>query len=330
MNIRLCLSILIAGCLLSGLAAEAKRPVWLSNPYQLFPEDEYICGTGGGADLEAAKIQALGDISRYFESQVTAYVQTTETESSQSVNGQSTTTLGSDYQAQVKVFSDVQLEYAVLADSWTDPETKLVYVLMTIEKLKLRAKYLERVNSSEQAIGQHLKVQGNPFQRYSALLKATRLMPDLLRDCNFYNTLISSGAPRLQASLSEASLQALIAEARAAIVFDISVPDDPQGSIATTLQTAIQKMGFGFGPSALKMDVRMAPTENKQLGKQYFVGYEAVLTLSHEGTQIFVTKESSKQGDVDEGSARNRTLKALSSGLANKFTRELNNYIEGL
>jgi len=321
---------LLAICLASGLAAEAKRPIWLSNPYQLFPEDEYICGTGGGVDLESAKTQAMADISRYFESRVTASVQTTETEASQSVNGRDNTSLSSSYEAQVKVFSEVKLEFAVQADSWTDPETKLIYVLMTIEKSKLRAKYQERIITAEQAIGQYLKAQGNPFQRYSALLKATRLLPDLIRDCGFYTTLLSSGAPRLTASVTEESLQVMIAEARAAIVFEINVIDDAGDNLVVTLQVSIQKLGFGYGPSDLKLVVSLAPTEVKQLGKQVFVGYEAILTLSFEGTQIFITKENTKQGDVDENAARARTLKALAGNLANKFTRELNKYIESL
>lgn len=324
-------SAIIVLLLCGGLQAAKNPPDWLTDPYSQHDPDNYICGIGTGPGLEEAKGQAMADISRYFEIQVTAVLQNNESEATESVKGRSSTTRTSQLNSQVKVASDVNLESVVLAESWTNPKTKQVSVLITLDKLKLRGKYRDRIAASEETLAKYLTTPGDPFKRYGALLKAEKLIPELEADCNFYNALLSSGAMRVSPSQNSASIISLQSAVRQSIVVQVKTSGDPGGNLETALKTAIQKLGFNYGDNTdLVMHVSVTPIETRKLGKQTFVTFEGELSLLRGDEHIYVLKESTKQGDIDENSAAARSLKAITNTLANRFSTGILEYIEGL
>ena len=316
--------ILLSCILLTTVLNASQAPIWMQNPYKIYDQTKYICGVGSATDIENAKMQALADISRYFEAQVSSSTLTQESETTKVKNNRADTQTLSSYEAQVKVFSDVKLEFAILDDSWQDPDTKLIWVLMLLDKDKLRPKYRERIAANETALQNYLSNDGNPFAKVAALSKAEKLLSELEHDCNFYNALADNLSFLVRPSISSSELESLISEAKAAVKFKIVINDDLKDDFLPKIQSSIQKMGFTQSDiSDLELKLNVSAGEVKNLGKQVFVSYDAELYITLASETIFMVKDSSKQGDLDQLSAKNRSLKALANSLAKKFERQM-------
>ena len=156
-------------------SAQAKVPAWFTNKEVAYPDSFYITALGEGESEASAKVNALSQISLYFN---------TSTEVSNELlrlyNESDGTKYSFSEQTQILQTAHISSETEFFCLEFTKPfvEKKQVYVLAYIEREKAFSVYREEIRQNSLAIsGLHKIAQGeqNPLLALKAATRSVQI-----------------------------------------------------------------------------------------------------------------------------------------------------------
>ena len=319
----LILCVLLVSCSSTG---------WVSNPYNKYSSDDYVCAVGRGKTIEEADLSARQELAALFGMSVSSTTSLTVIDTSATKDGNKSESYGEFFTSNSSVVVNADNLYGVEIAKRTVEDNGTHISLAVMPKKTTSEYYLARIESDRHLI-ENLKqtVAGS-----LGTFKGVEIAAELVRSCNDYNTSVVmcnflSGNSIEFMSLSES--KELYRKACSSIVLEVVVSGDDSGAIKSSISKVFTEAGFAVSNGSLVPTAKAVATivwrETAGTGAAsdfVFANYNAdvsVVDLAGNAT-VFVFSASDKEGHQDYESARARAISGLSKILEDEFREELN------
>jgi len=330
----LCFESLLFAALISSCASQPSKPArWDASPTamrQVFPDGQYIAQRGLGATRADAEVDAVAQIARFFNSQISSHVSLTERYTELNGNVQSSTEMESEtfVDSQINLFG---IRYA--HDAYFDKQQKEWVTVAYIARAEAWQVYGPRFKQQAEAF--HLlfraaEEETDPFRktlRYIAAQNYAR-SPDFQNADALGQVLFPAkmdaefGTVRAEAA---GLAQKLDSARRNADVF-IDCPVDFESMLINAFSQKFAALGFPVANArnAAAAVCRLTVDEGMQqreLGTFYFPKLQAVIS-SPSGTLFTFSAEGAQAAAVTPDVARRRAYQSLVDKVNQTFSLE--------
>jgi hypothetical protein len=312
----------------------SEEPEWVNNPHDLYPESQYIVGVGSGDTKEVAENNAIGSISKVFQSKVKVDQTVIENYLEQEKNGNISTSGSSRLINNTNVGSKQDLKNINIDKSYFSPNEGLYYVLAYLNRKETAAIYRKEIANNDLKIeeyhGLSLKNK-NKLTKYAYLLKA-KTISDINNILNEQYGIIRGDGSRVAPLITESQLNKELRELTQKITVNLQTTQDTPAEVGDYVKEAIGKFGFKIVNSnsdfTFKFSLDMKKTD---IGRANTVGYNWKFTLT--------VQDNINNYSLDTYNMKNRTIaisgeeaKAkimhkVKKGLTTKFYKQFLNYM---
>jgi hypothetical protein len=334
---RRCLSPLVLTLALSAAAA-ARKPAWVSGPDPRYPDATYATGVGVGNDLDAARANARGEISRSFQARVQQTLTDVQTESSASSGKRRGAALGTQKsESHTQVTTDTLLEGVVIKETWFEKNSKKHYALAVLDKAALRKALSLQIIEKEQVMNM---ARTKAEQASDPVVKIRELSRCLAaaRERDELSTRRRVVDPAGMAELSGGSTaQVEAAWDRAAAALPVAVTAEaPEGSaLARAVTSALTDLGLQVGPPSnaglgVKATLAVAPFDRGNPDWTFFQWTGGIsVTDMAAGRVVASASPDGVEGHLTAATARAKTQNAGEQTLAQEAARLVGEYLFG-
>ena len=225
-------------------AKDAPMPEWVMNHRSVYPDGEFLAQRGSGKSAEAAQTDAMSQLARYFQTNVSANLSTTmqSIASGTSVNEQ--TTVVDD----VRVTSEVSLFALEHTEPYYYKKEKKWHCVAYIKRTSAWEHYRPQIELVKNTFLGHYDsaaAERDPFMRIARCKTAWDASGALLEKLE-YGRIIS---PKDEATYREernkvARLPVMMEAAKKECTMFVNVPGDHNRVLTQAVSTALAKCGF--------------------------------------------------------------------------------------
>jgi hypothetical protein len=310
-------------------------PAWLTNTASVYPESRYIRVMGDGDTPEAAKKQAVIEMSRYFHTTVEAVSEEIseyrETISS-AKNDYSDKTRFNEYS---RIESNEDFFGIGFTDPWFNPQSKVYTALAYINRKEAEKQYHSRIETNMVGINALMaEVARNNDPLYSfKLLSSGKSIADVTRQ--FIDNMSIAGPEKSKEYLKTYTpylntIQRLSSEyekLRSRMTFSITVRgDEAGGRVKRAVQKAFEQSKLLIAPGKGEYAVNVAinaPIKKTPYGEgvAYSIkgGIEIVITYNGEAAFPSYTQSYEEYKKLDQKIVYNLFYKNLEADLEKNF-----------
>ena len=311
-----------------SLFAKNDVPEWKTNLNSVYPDSKYIARNGYGSSPDDAKIQALADISNYFNTTVTSSVNTTLSSVSSETGQSETRSLLSE--ASIK--SNVNLFGVEYTEPYYSKKEKLYYCAAFIEREKAWTQYKPNVEQKKNiTYGFYNKAQdSDPLSGCKYYAKAWESSKDFFEAVEFARILTPAKAKAYDSDCAVfTQIPSLMLNAKQQCSMTINVEGDFGNQFTQSLIKVFSGLGFSISKKAENASYTVkAKIDNNAVNSGEIVAIYPTLELSllsKNGTPIYsYSAEYEKQAAYSLETAQNRGYKKYTAILEEDLPKDFN------
>jgi hypothetical protein len=241
----------LAGILLP-LAAQQNAPAWYLEKDLDFPDSDYISAIGNGSSEDAAKSQALAQVSLFFKTSVDYQNDTISNYNRPVQTANRQVTGNTQMREHIQITSQEEFLAVRFAPSYYDGRGKTWYACCYINKAEARNIYAARIQSSQAlftTLAAAAKNESELLYAGNQLQKAITV--GRLIEADIQSLAVVGGRAEGYASLIQ-SLKAVQQDydaLRSSITFAVRLEGDRQRKVTTALSQALEGMGYKTSPN---------------------------------------------------------------------------------
>jgi hypothetical protein len=322
-----------------GAAAQASqggRPAWVSSPYNVYDQSEYVAAVGYGMTRPEAERSAVVSLTAVFGQSIQAEVSTVSNYSEAVNNGSINVTQNNAVNEAIKTSSKMDsLIGAEIADVWQNSADKSWSAVAVLEKKKAAALYADLIRGNLRLIGEITDIpaaEKNSFEAFSryqmaaTVADANKLYADLLAvlgnvpDGLGPSDVKGGGDYRLEATKIAGNIPVAI-----------TVEGDRQNRIGNAFAVALGRLGFRSGGRSNRYILNATITLNNAnvSGNQFqFCRYnvDAYLTDTTNNSRMAPFNISGREGHTSMSEAEVRAINSAAKKIDEEYEQVFNNY----
>ena len=337
-NIIVILTVLFACATISDVDAKRKKnkkPDWLINPENKFPSAYFLTAIGEADSRTDAENMAAANISRIFESNVSAS-QTVSTRYNEIINNSGVSSSeNTDIRKNVNVSSEQKLMNVKFADSYTDKMGR-VFVIGYIDRMKTATIYEDKIAESSLKVIDFMK-NGENSKNYIisyANYNAAKLFDDQINIMLAQLGIISSNSKEMiELGYDAISLAKKRSEAAKLVTFKIDIKNDFEDKMKIVLEELFTSMGFNLSENnviTVTGDVDFEETDLKR-DDYVFVRYDLKLkVIDDRGDVVAALTQKGREGHTSFTEAKARAILKLEKKIDKKLKKKVIQYFDNL
>jgi hypothetical protein len=310
------------------------EPAWINNPHDLYPEDLYIVGVGTGDTKEIAENNALGSISKVFQSKIKVDQTVIENYLEQEKNGNISTSGSSQLINNTNVGSKQNLKNIKIDKTYFSAKEGLYYVLAYLDRKETAAIYRKEISENDLKIdeyhGQYLK-SDNKLTKYAYLLKA-KTVSDINAILNEQYGIIRGDGSKVAPLITETQLNKELRELTQKITVNLEASKDTPPEVADYVKETVGKFGFkivsGASDFTFKFSLDLKKTD---IGRANTVGFNWKFTLTVQDNinnySLDTYNMKNRTIAISEEEAKAKIMHKVKKGLTTKFYKQFLNYM---
>ena len=244
----LLLAAALAGC--AGAPRGEAMPEWVTNHRTVYPDTEYLAQRGSGKSAEAAQTDAMSQIARYFQTNVSANLSTTMQSITSGASVDERTTVVDD----VRVSSEVSLFALEHTEPYYLKKEKKWYCVAYMNRATAWKQYKPQIDGALKTfLGQYenAAAEGDPFTRISRCKTAWDAGGTLLEKLEYGRIISPKDEAAYSAERDKVAQIPVIAEtAKKECTVFIDAPGDYNRTIEQAVSTALSKCGLTVAKTA--------------------------------------------------------------------------------
>ncbi|MCD4651134.1 MAG: LPP20 family lipoprotein, partial [Candidatus Cloacimonetes bacterium] len=135
-------------------AKSKKRPDWVDNPQNLYPDNIYMAAVGEGSSRKKAKTDAYSALAQRFEAKVSVNKQTIERYEELTKNNETKTTAQTTDLSDITIQTDQNITNIQFGEFYV--EEGRTYVIAFLERLKTAEILIEKININAKKVTYYL------------------------------------------------------------------------------------------------------------------------------------------------------------------------------
>ena len=312
-----------------------KKPDWLENPKDVYPESIYLTAIGDGDSRAEAENYAAGNLSKILESKIKTDQTVRERYQELITDEGSSFEESSDITKQVNIQSEQTLVNIQFAESYTDNMGR-VFVIAYLDRMKTADIYFEKINKNAEKIVFFI-TQGNetqdPVSKYANLNAACAisLNNEILLEQ------LSIISPNSKASLELGydfnELNKETAEYAKMIDFNVDIQNDMDNKVSILVEELMTDLGFVLADDAILHAVGSVAFEETDIKREnlVFVRYDLQLKINDNSGKTFITiSDNGREGHVSFSEATARAIRTVEKKIKKELKKKLVSYFDGL
>jgi hypothetical protein len=318
-------------------AAPRGEPGWVTVPYSVYRESDYVAASGHGANRNAAEKNALAALTAVFGQSIQADLKLMSNYSEAIKNGVVDVSENNSLQEAITTSTEMDsLVGAEIKDVWYDG-TSVYYAVAVMERAKTAVLYTDMIRSNERIITELITIpaaQRNTLDAYSryqlaaTIADANRVYANVLSIVNKG----SGGVANLKKG-DDYRLEA--ANITKNIPIAVRVNNDRSDRIRGAFAAVISKAGFrsGGNNSRYVLNVTLTLSEVQLANQQNkFARYvvDANLTDTAEGMVLLPYNINGREGHLNLPEAENRAVAAAEKKINEAYGGILSEYLSTL
>lgn len=318
---------ILAVLLIVGLLCSCSSTAWITDPYNSYNQEKFVCAVGKGGTQEEADLAARKELASLFGMAVQSTVSRTVIETSSDKDGNKSESFGDYFSSTASVSVNADNLYGVEIAKRTVESDGRYVSLAVMDKKATTDFYLARLESDGQEI-ESLKVM---IPSLFGSLNAVKDSVSLVKKVNEYNTAVVmcnflSGSEMPFISLSE--FYNLYRQSRDSVVLEVIVDGDESGSVRSTVSKIFTDAGFTVSNGLLKPTAKSLVTvvwrESAGTGVAssfVFADFKADVSLIDlaDNESVLVLSYKGKEGHQSYESAKARAVSDLVDQLNDEF-----------
>lgn len=241
-NIVMQLAVLLMGTFI--YAKPAPEPDWFKNYRKTYPNSEYIAQRGSGTSAEDAKTDAASQLARYFQSSVTANLETAMT----------SITTGSEIQEETRIIDEVSVtsEVEFIGLEFTEsyfykPENKW-YAVAYIVREDAWIQYKPKIDAARKQFNNFYKkaaAEEDPYTKISLLKNALDSSINYMEKLEYGRIILPQEEEKYESDLDLISeIPSVIETEMKKLTVTVQVSGDYGNIIETAVKNVLKKNGF--------------------------------------------------------------------------------------
>jgi hypothetical protein len=316
--------------------ARGGQPVWVSAPYSVYSESEYVAAVGYGSNSTEADRNAFVALTAVFGQSIQSEVSTVSNFSEAVNNGAINVTQNNTVNEAIKTSSRMDsLIGAEIADRWQNPADRSWSAVAVLEKEKAASLYADLLRGNLRLINEITNIpaaERNSFEAFSryqlaaTVADANKLYADLLA------VMGSSPAGLKPSDLKgggDYRLEAI--KIAASIPVAVNVEGDSQNRIVNAFAVALGRLGFNSGGrnNRYVLTAKITLSSANVPGNQFqFCRYniDAYLTDTTNNSRMAPFNISGREGHANMSEAEVRAINAAAKKIDTEYEKVFNSY----
>ncbi|MCR5732372.1 MAG: LPP20 family lipoprotein [Sphaerochaetaceae bacterium] len=316
---RVCLLALLAILFFTSCTSSAN---WSEDPYDVYPEEKYLCALGYGDDINSAELDAKKALIELF-----ALKAESKNERSLFEAYKDGSLSHSDiFASSLSTTSKVEELYGVQILEREVDKKKLSATALAVLDKKEAAKHYKQIVDSEGKVLLEMKNEIiASIGSFKGIKKANQYLEDIVpynRHVATYNYL-SSGNLTL---ISQSEAEKLLRDAKAALVFNVKVDGDYSRIIESDITKTLTSLGFRVSSLDTTTDVNVNVRWNdSDRGTLKEADYSAIISIVDKGSGKTLLAFTTKEREIHNSysAAYSRAAKMIANTFDQKLKAEL-------
>jgi hypothetical protein len=312
------------------------QPAWVSSPYSVYDQSEYVAAVGYGSNRTEAERNAFVSLTAVFGQAIQVEVSTVSNYSEAVNNGSITVTQNNAVKEAIKTSSEMDsLIGAEIADVWQNTADRSWSAVAVLEKDEAAALYADLLRGNLRLINEITNIpaaEKNSFEAFSRYQLAATVADANKLYANLLSVLGNSPAglrPSDVKSGSDYRLEA--ANIAGNIPVAINVEDDRQNRIGNAFAVVLGKLGFKSGGrnNRYVLNVKLTLTGANVPGNQFqFSRYniDAYLTDTTNNSRMSPFNISGREGHTVMSEAEVRAVNSAAKKIDDEYAQVFNSY----
>jgi len=308
-------------------------PSWYEDIENVYPEAKYIAQIGYGKDKNAAAIDALDSISRFFSTTIYTNVEAKTTLRVENEN----TSVKRELDATTSVKSQIKLFAVEYSKPYFDKKLKQTVIVAYIDRDKAWQIYEVKIKSTADPFLQQYQnalIQPDRLKRYFLFAKAKALSNDFLITYEFALLLHPSKCKYFYGDLIDKAnlMNVTINELKAECTMTVVVKNDSSDVIQRKISSLLSEKGFAIqkqnGIYQVLVTCVCDITEEKDSYGQTFTSYPGIEIVINNGEKTIFSYAKTCKKTVAFARQKNIVIsyQKLEKELAISFIEELSNF----
>jgi hypothetical protein len=328
----------LAGCAATSMKPAVQTsgdiPEWVNHPNKKYPDSQYIVGVGSGDTRNAAEKDAVGQISKVFQSVINVDETLIENYLETRDNSSSDFSFSSQMLNRTSVGSQQELKNIKIDQVHFSSADGLYYVLAYLDRSETAVLYKQDILQNEQNISEYFenyKSGTDKLNKYAYLNKCKTItaINDILK--NQYQV-ITKGQENIPAIVPVSEIDKEMQQLLMQISVGLAPKENTRNEVTDYLKEVIGKIGFrvvnGQGDFTFNYGLDIKPTD---LNRDNLIAFNWKLTLevsdnvNHASLKTF--NISKRTAAISEGEADAKILNTVQSQLNKQFYKQFLEYL---
>jgi hypothetical protein len=315
------------------------EPGWVTIPYSVYKESEYVAASGSGANRTAAEKNALAALTAVFGQSIQADLKLMTSFSEAVKNGVVDVSESNSLQEAINTSTEMDsLVGAEIKDVWYDGKS-VYYAVAAMERVKTAALYADMINANERIIKDLTTMSAaekNTLDGYSRYQLAATIADTNRAYANVLSVVGKGTGSVVPANLKKGDDYRLeAANLTKNIPIAVRVNGDRSDRIRGAFASVVSGAGFRSGGNSARYVLNVTLTLSEvQLGNQQnkFARYvvDANLTDTAEGTVLLPFNINGREGHLNLSEAENRAVATAERKIKETYGGILSEYLSTL
>lgn len=304
------------------------KPDWVQGSSARYSSRLYLTGVGVGTNRRQAEDAARSEIAKVFKVRILA--STLDWMKSETLPGQKEA-FAQQVEALTTTSVDQVLEGTAIAELWEDRERGTVYALAVLDRERTAGILRERIRQLDGEVAAIMAIP--PGNAPLAGLREAVRAADAIQKRDLLNAelaVASSEGAGIPAPYSYGEAAAIINRILAKVRLGVSISGDDSGAVRLAAIDGIARAGFQVPTDPAQTDIQVKGSVSIRSvevshspWRWYTAQFLGELVDAKGGLTLGILREESREGAQEEGTARERTLRELSTRVADGIKREL-------
>lgn len=315
-----------------GGKTENEKPAWLTNPESVYSPNKYLVAIGEGDTRTAAENNALGNLTRIFESTVSAEQTVLENYYEMTNDDKTTTKNETAINQNVNVKSGQTLFNVQFSESYTDKKGR-VHAIAYLDKQKTGQLYEERIeNNAEKVVSYAKKAQeeSNLPKKYSYLDAARTLVIGNQMLIAQLEIISPQFKDMLELNYVPEEIQEAWRNTAKSITCEVNFTGNDE--LAEFLQGFLSDYGFSVVKEETPVLLIVGNIALEELDERNNVQYLRwkldLSAIDSSGAKIITLSKSNREGGLSYERAKAVAVTQIKKAINKEFKQKLNDYFK--
>jgi len=310
--------VLVAGC------ATAPEPEKAASDSADFPETRYLTATGIGVSEAEARREAVGELSRIFESRVSTEVATTTASFMDAAAGE---LFEKNVESRIRIESTVTVQGVIIGKVWQDPDSGRTYALAVLDRQQAAREWYEQLDRLTTQLNGEVDSLIGISGRLPRIIALNRILGLVIQKTAVESRLRVIGRPAMGSG--DIDMRPIFSEAaslKSDSAFFVQIDGVQGAAVSDRLSRALGDNGIPVtekdnrAAGIIRGELVLVPLNLNNPNVTFIRATAAVKVEDADtGTRVYTISESIRKGHVDRTEGARMAVEAVSDRVARKL-----------